>query len=1330
MSKSDLESGSVIGVPIPDLQIYVLDANRHPMPLGVPGEMYVGGAGLARGYLNRQELTAERFVPDRITERPDARLYRTGDLARILPGGDIEYLGRIDQQVKIRGFRIELGEIESVLCEHPAVREAVVMAREDDPGVKRLVGYVVTSQTPDVTGLREHLKIKLPEYMIPAAFVFLEKLPLTNNGKVDRKALPVPEQQRPELARHYVAPRTDTERKIAALWSKALRVEQVGVDDNFFELGGDSILCFQVISLARDEGLKLTPKLLFTHQTVAELAAAAGVVADIAESTEESLSGDIPLTPIQHWFFEQRLKDPQHYNQAFLFQVAERLQRPALEGALVAVSRHHDALRLRYRDDGGHVRQFYGTPEETAPLEWFAMDQDSEADQRESIEQRAAAIQAGLNLEKGPVWRVAYFDLGPARPGRLLIVVHHLAVDGVSWRPLLEDLETAYRQLETGRRVQLPAKTTSFKGWAERLETFAETSTLKDEQAYWRAITEDPRVATAASTFSGVDSASNTEGSCDTVKIALSVDDTHALIQRVPSAYNTQINDVLLTALTQAWNQWNGSSVLFVNLEGHGRESLFEGVDLSRTVGWFTSVFPVLLELPASANRATPGEALKSIKEQLRRIPQRGIGYGILRYLFTNGDLASAAAEPSLVFNYLGQFEQGLSASKLFRIAGESTGPWHGSSQTRRHALEVNCLIIGGRLELSWTYSRNLHDEAAIHSLADGFLGALKALIGHCLSPHAGGRTPSDFALARLDQGALDRLLTTHADVDDIYPLSPIQTLFHAANPGNLLSEFDQWRCTLRGNLDPSAFQRAWRETLGRHPILRSTFHAEGLSEPLQIVHRDVSMPWTVEDWRSGSADERERRWSAFLDEDRAKPLNLTQAPVMRFALLRVADDVWKFLWSVPALLLDGWSWPLVFRDASRLYQAFKDESAAHLDPVRPYRDYLEWLRQQSSDGAGEFWRTNLAGFQTPTTLPGEPPDATSGSARYVHHEVQLSTEATSALQAAARRLRVTLSTLVQGGWAMLLERQSGKADIVFGAAFAGRPTTLRGAESIVGPLVNNLPVRTTVDPESSTGEFLQGLHARLLELNAWQFMPLMEIQSRSEVPWRYRLFDSVVVVQNYLVDESARRFGAQVEIEDFVGPIHSNYPVMLLAEPGSTLRLTLIYDSQQIGSRTVQRWGTDLARLMERLPACLDKQVSELQEPLSLPVTIAARPRRRIHAESQNYVPPQTEAEKTIAAVWRSMFDLERVGIEENFFELGGHSLLVVQMHRRLREALKKDFPVVTLFQHPTVRSLAHHLTAAEVPASETARQLRDRADRQKHALAELRTRLKRESK
>ena len=424
-------------------------------------------------------------------------------------------------------------------------------------------------------------------------------------------------------------------------------------------------------------------------------------------------------------------------------------------------------------------------------------------------------------------------------------------------------------------------------------------------------------------------------------------------------------------------------------------------------------------------------------------------------------------------------------------------------------------------------------------------------------------------------------------------------------------------------------------------------------------------------------------------------------------------------------MLLDGWSWPLVFRDVSRSYESLSRGVTPQFEPIPPYRRYIEWLSEQKSEEPQQFWRERLAGFREPTPLPGELPEQIPSDERYVRHTIHISPESTSALQSVARRLQLTLNTLVQGAWALQLSRQSGRADVVFGSAFSGRPADLPGVESIAGPFVNNLPVRVAVDPGAASASFFRELHTRLLELSPHQFTPLMEIQRCSEVPWRYRLFDSVTVFQNYLVDDSARNLG-EIKIADFCGPIHTNYPIMLLAEPGVMLDLTLIYDRQSVARTTVERWSGDLAILFEQLPAYLDRPVAELQGLLSPPAAGVPRPKRKWSAQSQNFVPPQTEMERAIAAVWQKMFGLEQISIEENFFDLGGYSILLLQMHKHLREALKTEFPIVTLFEYPTIGSLARRLDHPAKSGSENGEAWRDRAERQKRALAGFRVALR----
>jgi amino acid adenylation domain-containing protein len=417
-----------IGRPIINTQVYILDPHLQPVPVGVPGELYIGGAGLARGYLNRPELTSEKFICNPFSDEPGARLYKTGDLGRYLSDGNIEFLGRLDDQVKIRGFRIELGEIETVLGQHPAVNEAVVVVREDVPGNKRLVAYVVlnASSAPSMQELLHHfLKQQLPEYMVPSALVLLEALPLTPNGKIDRRTLPAPDMARPEWSGALVSPRTPVEKQLAGIWADVLGLQQVGIHDNFFEVGGDSILSIQIIARANQAGLKLTPKHLFQHQTIAELAEVAGT-GEANQAEQGLVTGEVLLTPIQRWFFEQDLPQPHHWNQAMLLEVRQPVDVVVLQQVVQQLLEHHDVLRLRFVRQPNGWQQINALPDETLTVARVDLTALPKAEQSGAIEAAATELQASLNLESGWLVRVALFDLGPNQHQRLLLAIHHL----------------------------------------------------------------------------------------------------------------------------------------------------------------------------------------------------------------------------------------------------------------------------------------------------------------------------------------------------------------------------------------------------------------------------------------------------------------------------------------------------------------------------------------------------------------------------------------------------------------------------------------------------------------------------------------------------------------------------------------------------------------------------------------------------------------------------------------------------------------------------------------------------------------------------------------
>ena len=1226
---TDFNNSIPIGRPINNTQVYILDSHLQLVPVGVPGELYVGGDGLARGYLNCDDLTQEKFIPNPFTviskqlsvlkdtpadinsyqstinNQPltinNERLYKTGDLVRYLPDGNIEFLGRIDNQVKIRGFRIELGEIEAAVAQHPNVKENVVILREDTPRVKRIVAYVVLNQKSTSVGdLNHFFKQKLPDYLVPSTFVILDALPLTPNGKCDRKALPTPERINPEI--DSILPSTPKEKTLASIWAKVLRLEQVGINENFFELGGDSILGIQIVAQANQAGLKLTVKQLFQYQTIRELATVA-TSANISQVEQGLVTGKVPLTPIQHWFFEQEITASQHWNMAWLLEVEPNLKAELLEEAVGQLLVNHDSLRLKFTSTASGWQQEYTQPKSNIPFTVINLSKLESNQQKQQIETTAHELQGSLDLASGDLVRVVLFRLGNNKSDcsatlrdRLLLIAHHLVVDGVSWRIILEDLFTAYQQLEQSKTIKLPAKTSSWQAWNNKLTEYAESEALEQELNYWSKIKSSPISNIPLDYPEG--KAENTVGSVRQRSVSLTEAQTRALLQEVPAVYNTQINDILLTALVQSLTQWAKTDSLLINLEGHGREELFAGIDLSRTVGWFTSIFPVLLKHKQDSSLA---DGIKSVKEQLRQVPNKGIGYGILHYL-KQTEVTKELPTGEISFNYLGQLDGAFNQGEVLGLAKESFGYTRSQSGKRRYLLEIDSLIVDGKLRIEWNYSQNLHLNSTIESLADNFREKLQALITHCQQPETGGYTPSDFPLTQLNQIQLDRLIgQNRANIEDIYQLSPMQQgmLFHTISALKSGVYFEQPNFTINGTLDTSAFKQAWQQIVARHSQLRTSFYWQNLDKPVQVVYKQIDLPWVEEDWRALNPSEQEQKLQLFLQQNRQKGFELSQSPLMRFQLIRLADDTYHFIWSFHHLLLDGWSLHSLFKEMLMLYQALNKEEKLSLLHPRPYRDYITWLQKQDIDSAEEFWRNKLQGFSAPTPLVVDEDLAISSSNTDVCEEYpfQLSTETTTALKSLAKQHRLTLSTLIQGAWTLLLHRYSGETDIVCGTTVSGRSISeLMGVESMVGLFINTLPLRVEVNPEAELLSWLQDIQLKQIEQEEYAYTPLFEVQQWSDVPGGISLFDSILVFENYPVDELEKfKQKSSIAIGKVSNFEQTNYPLMLLVMPEKELSLVMTYDSSRFRAETITRMMGHLQTLLEGMVANPQQKLGEL---------------------------------------------------------------------------------------------------------------------------------------
>ncbi|QYE75421.1 non-ribosomal peptide synthase/polyketide synthase [Pseudomonas aeruginosa] len=1164
-----------IGTLLGNRSGYILDAQLNLLPVGVAGELYLGGEGVARGYLERPALTAERFVPDPFGA-PGSRLYRSGDLTRGRADGVVDYLGRVDHQVKIRGFRIELGEIEARLREQAAVREAVVVAQAGASG-QQLVGYVVPhdpalaedvdAQAACRDALRKALKERLPEYMLPAHLLFLACMPLTPNGKLDRKALPKPSADQQQ--RDYQAPRSEVERQLATIWAEVLKLEQVGLADNFFEIGGDSIISLQVVSRARQLGIHFTPKMLFEAQTIGTLAPLAESGTQVLAIDQGPVTGVTPLLPIQQGFFAEEVAERHWWNQSVLLEAREPLDARHLEQALRGVLAHHDALRLSFtREAAGWTARHRGVEEGAAALLRVARVADLAA-----LRALADEVQRSLDLADGPLLRalLATFDDGSQR---LLLVIHHLVVDGVSWRILFEDLQTAYRQLLAGQAVELPAKTSAFRDWAERLRAFAGDGGLDGELAYWQG-----QLQGASSDLPCLDPLGDQSNRhARSVSCGLDAEATRQLLQEAPAAYRTQVNDLLLTALARVICRWTGQVDALIQLEGHGREELFAEIDLTRTVGWFTSLFPL---------RLTPVEgiaaSIKGIKEQLRAVPNKGIGFGALRYL---GSAASQAAlaglpVPRITFNYLGQFDGSFAMEEgaLFVPAGERAGDDQSPDAPLANWLALNGRIYGGELRIDWSFSGERFEIASIQRLADAYRDELLALIAHCRVAEGQGLTPSDFPLARLDQARLDQLPLAPCEVEDLYPLSPMQQgmLFHSLYQQEAGDYINQLRVDVDG-LHPESFRAAWQAALDEHDVLRSGFLWQGAFEtPLQVVRKRVEVPFSVLDWR-GRED-----LAAALDELAAGEgrlgFDLSEAPLLRLVLVRTDEERYHLIYTNHHILMDGWSNSQLLGE---VLQRYRGET-----PPRSggrYRDYIAWLQRQDAALAEAFWLPRLRQLDEPTRLGQSIAQAKQRGKGYAERLRELDGEQTRRLAELAREQKITVNTLVQAAWLMLLQRYTGQDSVAFGATVAGRPAELNGIEEQIGLFINTLPVIATPLPQQSLASWLQAVQGENLALREFEHTPLYDIQ-RWAGQGGEALFDNILVFENYPVSQMLQQQASQGLAFGAVGNHEqTNYPLTLSVSLGQRLELQFAYDREHFDDASVARLDRHLTHLLAQM--------------------------------------------------------------------------------------------------------------------------------------------------
>lgn len=751
-----------IGHTLQNLTIYIVSNQMSLCPVGVPGEIVVSGVGVGRGYLNNPAMTAEKFMPNPFN--PQEQMYKTGDVGFWLENGDLAFIGRMDSQVKIRGHRIELGEIESTMQQAPGIRECVVLVREDKDHNKKLVAYAVIETTADRAGLQDYLQSKLPDYMVPSVVVELDHLPLTPNGKIDRKALPDPGETL-FTKREFTAPVSEIEKELTRMWKEVLGKEKIGIHDNFFELGGDSIFAIQVVSRAKRTGLQLQPKDIFLSPTISALAKVAESHNRQLNLSEQGLlQGESGLAPIQASFLENEYPGMSHYNQSILLKIAKDIPESHLQATVKALVEYHDALRFSCHKEEGSWKLRYGQAE--GQLNAVSLTSTSPESIALEITRHCERGQQSLCLEKGELF-YAILIKTPAfeDANRLFIVVHHMAIDGISWRVLIENIESALLALKNGEAINFGPKGTSYRQWVDLLGKYAISHRAMAQRPYWESISGHYRALPVdaevpVSFFSDIES----------IEASLNTRLTQSLLSEVNQVYHTEINDLLLAALTRTISRWSALNMVTIGLEGHGREDILMQVDISNSVGWFTSLYPVALAVEKNMDE---GALIKSVKEQLRMIPEKGIGYGILRYLSPLPEVREKLSNSNwdLVFNYLGQLDNLVNANASVQMAVEEDGKSKSDDYPVKEKIAINAFISGGSLTLSWNYSNKQYHQKTIENLANQFITHLTELIQHCISMENQEFTPSDHGLSGdisyLELDHLNNMLTEQELIGD-----------------------------------------------------------------------------------------------------------------------------------------------------------------------------------------------------------------------------------------------------------------------------------------------------------------------------------------------------------------------------------------------------------------------------------------------------------------------------------------------------------------------------------------------------------------------------------
>lgn len=1195
-----------IGKPINNSSAYVVNNRGMLLPVGVAGELWVGGDGVSRGYLNQVELTQEKFIDNPhsslipIFAHKKEKLYKTGDLVRWTKDGLIEFLGRQDDQVKIRGFRIELAEIDTVLTRHPLVKQARVLAQQNGPNNKKLIAYIALgssvkeNDSPEFKqALAEHVSSQLPDYMVPSFFVLMEQLPLNKNGKVDRKLLPQPDLS-VSNTETLIHPETETEALLLSIWQTLLGVNTISVTDNFFAIGGDSILAIQVVTRAREQGLNLAVKKIFEAKTIRNLAQSVEAAPTFINA--EQSEGQQQLLPIQKLFFDTAGAKLNHFNQHIMLHLDKEVSIDTLNEVLMWLIEKHDVMRLHFNKLANDQWQAHYHPQSQSDASKIIQEVDISDLTDEEFNQRCQVIaneaQASLNIETGETFR--WVVIRTSHDMHLLWVMHHLIVDGVSWRILMRDFERCLNANDQDK--PLIAKTDSFLSWATHLQQVVESNGFVDEKRYWH---EQSQTEGTPLSFIDNEVIDLQEKHTASKEFILSKEQTMALLTECNEAYHTKISDLLLNALVCSLDTVNGrneqtAQKYRIDLEGHGREPFSQNIDISETVGWFTSMFPVYLK---SEQHNLP-EMIKYNKEHIANIPNNGIGYGMLQYLTDEPFKLNQEKTSQVVFNYLGQLDhQSERNNGTLRFSLENCGNPIGETINRSHPLRISCMIKEGHLRFICDYNVLQIDTSTIEKLVTLYQYNIEKIIGHCQKA-AVEYTPSDFPLIDITQKELDKLSEKYPNIETIYPTTSMQQslLFQSMTGDNqeavyvtqLVFSFDQ--------ADGDLMHKTWQTITDRHAIFRTVFLDIDSDQPKQLVLDKVNIDWREINLEGDPAHSK-NVLKKISKAERNSGFNFNEQNAQKFAWLNDSSGQSHLIWTHHHALLDGWCLSILLDELLEIYAKLHKSDELPLADAFQYQDYIAWLNNLDKTEAESYWKNHLQGMSSATRLGLEQGTGVKNTIQLAE-EIQLDSELTTALTQLSKDNEITLNSVFQGAWSILLSKYSGEKNVLFGTTVSGRPAELTGSGKMVGLFINTLPVRHEYSNiEQSVSSWLKGIHESTVKTNEYAYLSLGEIHQLSDIPGNRELFESVVVFENYPLDLellNSQREG-QPQFSNIEGIECSDLPLNLVIYPGETVRIKLAFKSDVYSQDSIKSVLQHLKNILVCLCKSHVKKLSDI---------------------------------------------------------------------------------------------------------------------------------------